>query len=44
MELSIHWNDLEGVNAVSSAGQIIPLVPGAACLVRMFYVWYWPHA
>lgn len=38
-ELTIHWNKIHAVNAISSAGQTIPFVIGIAIMVRIVYVW-----
>src|SRR6187551_2880714 len=43
VELTIAWNGAENVNAISTAGQIIPLITGAACLARVVYVMVWPE-
>ncbi|TAQ90183.1 hypothetical protein B7494_g1487 [Chlorociboria aeruginascens] len=40
-ELSVVWNDIQGVNSVTTAGQIIPLLLGINAIVRLFYLrWY----
>jgi hypothetical protein len=38
-ELTISWNNIQGVNVVTTAGQIIPLVIGATSFLRLFYLW-----
>ena len=38
IELTIVWNNLSGVNNLSSAGQMIPLIIGAIILLRVIYV------
>jgi len=42
-ELTIKWNHIAGVDSVSSAGQMIPLIIGAAAVVRIFYKWRCPE-
>jgi hypothetical protein len=37
-ELTIRWNNISGVDDVSSAGQLIPFVIGLGSLIRIFYV------
>ena len=37
-ELTIQWNNLTGINDVSTAGQTIPLIIGATSIVRVLYV------
>ena len=37
-ELTIQWNDLTGINDISTAGQTIPLIIGLSALVRVLYV------
>jgi hypothetical protein len=44
VELTIGWNDIEGVNSLNSAGQTIPLVIGVVALIRILYVYYFPKA
>lgn len=39
-ELTIHWNHVEGVNTLSSAGHTIPFAIGAALFARVFYVYF----
>lgn len=39
-ELTIQWNEIEGVNSLVGAGQTIPFVIGIAAIVRIFYVYY----
>ena len=34
IELQVRWNPLEGVNSVTSTGQIVPLVVGALSIIR----------
>jgi hypothetical protein len=41
VELTIIWNDIQGVHDVSSAGQTIPLFLGFAGIVMVLYVRYW---
>lgn len=36
-ELTIRWNDIEGVHSTSTAGQLIPLLIGIGVMVRVFY-------
>lgn len=37
-ELTVAWNDIQEVNDLSSAGQIIPLALGLAIIARVLYV------
>lgn len=37
-ELTIAWNEIRGVNDLSSAGQTIPLALGVAIVARVLYV------
>lgn len=39
VELAISWNNLRGVNDLSTAAQLIPSVISAAYLLRSIYVW-----
>jgi hypothetical protein len=36
-ELSIRWNNITGVSSISDPGQIIPLLIGIACVIRVLY-------
>ncbi|KAF2270514.1 hypothetical protein CC78DRAFT_134488 [Lojkania enalia] len=36
-ELSIHWNNITGVSSISNPGQLIPLLIGIACAIRVLY-------
>ena len=38
-ELTIKWNNIKGVNTLSSAGQMIPFVIGVGALVRILYLY-----
>ncbi|KAF1997790.1 hypothetical protein P154DRAFT_524525 [Amniculicola lignicola CBS 123094] len=38
-ELTISWNEIKGVNNLSSAGQTIPFIIGLFALIRIFYVY-----
>ncbi|KAH7122387.1 hypothetical protein B0J11DRAFT_507372 [Dendryphion nanum] len=38
-ELTIHWNEIDGVDTISGAGQTIPLVIGLGATIRVFYVY-----
>ncbi len=40
VELTIHWNAIQGVDTASSAGQLIPTALGAGSLARILYVRY----
>ncbi|KAF2472760.1 uncharacterized protein BDR25DRAFT_365913 [Lindgomyces ingoldianus] len=42
-ELVIDWNGIEGVNSLSSAGQTIPFLIGLGSVLRIFYVYWFPH-
>ena len=42
-ELTINWNHITDVDSISSAGQMIPLIIGAAAVVRIFYKWRYPE-
>ncbi|KAF1993652.1 hypothetical protein P154DRAFT_540210 [Amniculicola lignicola CBS 123094] len=37
-ELTIHWNNILGVNAINTAGQTIPLVLGIGAFLRVLYI------
>lgn len=37
-ELQLKWNRLDGINSLSTTGQIIPLVIGTLSLLRTFYL------
>lgn len=39
-ELTITWNEIDGVNSLAGAGQTIPFVIGLGAIVRIFYVYY----
>jgi len=39
VELTLRWNDVRGVNDVTSAGQLIPLLVGGGTLVGMVLNW-----
>ena len=39
VELSIAWNGIQGVNAIGSAGQLIPTVIGAWAVLQVVYVY-----
>ncbi|KAF2009547.1 hypothetical protein BU24DRAFT_467911 [Aaosphaeria arxii CBS 175.79] len=36
-ELSIRWNNITGVSSITSPGQLIPLLIGIACAIRVLY-------
>ncbi|KAF7512810.1 hypothetical protein GJ744_011913 [Endocarpon pusillum] len=36
-ELSIHWNNITNVSSISNPGQLIPLLIGIACVIRVLY-------
>jgi hypothetical protein len=38
LEVTILWNQIGGVNSLSTAGQIIPLVIGISAVLRIFYL------
>jgi hypothetical protein len=38
-ELTIKWNNIQGVNTLNSAGQTIPFLIGVASVVRILYVY-----
>jgi hypothetical protein len=38
-ELTIRWNNIQGVNILGSAGQTIPFVIGVCSFVRILYVY-----
>jgi hypothetical protein len=37
-ELMIRWNHIAGVQTLGSTGQLLPLIAGAASLVRVVYM------
>jgi hypothetical protein len=39
VELTLKWNNVRGVNDVTSAGQLIPLIVGGGTLVGMVLNW-----
>jgi hypothetical protein len=39
-ELTIDWNEIEGVNSLASAGQAIPFVIGLGAVIRIIYVYF----
>lgn len=38
VELTLSWNEIEGVNSLVGVGQTIPFAVGTAAIVRVFYV------
>jgi hypothetical protein len=38
-ELTIKWNQIQGVNSLASAGQTIPFAIGVALFIRIWYVY-----
>jgi hypothetical protein len=43
-ELTIQWNELKGVNSLSSAGQTIPFVIGLGSWIRILYIYFYKQA
>ncbi|KAF2245280.1 hypothetical protein BU26DRAFT_607578 [Trematosphaeria pertusa] len=40
VELTISWNEIDGANTLSGAGQTIPFVIGLGALIRILYVYF----
>ena len=39
IELSIHWNHIQGVNGLGTVGQLVPAVLGVGGLVKVVWLW-----
>ncbi|KAL4422293.1 hypothetical protein ABPG75_008490 [Micractinium tetrahymenae] len=39
-ELTLHWNDIQGVYSLNSTGQLIPMLAGIGAVTRDAYFWW----
>lgn len=44
IELTIQWSNIQGVGAIDTAAQTIPLVLASGLLIRCFYIWMFMSA
>jgi hypothetical protein len=40
VELTISWNNIQGVYSAGPAGQLIPTVIGIGTFLRVIYIWF----